>query len=533
MQNLGESNRTRWAVQVALITGLALLFLAALLWGLQGVTPARADPGTLYVDGATGSDDSDCSSAADPCETIGYALGEADGGDEILVAEGTYTETLDISYDDLTLKGGYEAAGWTRDIAAHTTIIDADGADASVIGMHGVSGVTVEGFTVQGANYTSGVGGGLSIIAATSVVSGTVVRDNAAGMEGGGGIWIEEGGGAAELSLINSELLHNEAGEGGGLAGSGLVTLDNVSVISNAALSGGGGGLSGGGPIILEDVQVVGNTAQGSGGGINADKVTITNSAIVSNTAGGDGGGIHASEAHIVASEIIGNVADGASGAHGGGMWVDSVLHLRESVVSDNRAVAPDTSGGSGVAASRADVTIAGTRISDNKMGRSAVALYESVFTVTNSLIVNNDGDGIQGDDIPESGTLMNVSVAGNGGKGIRLTVDDVRITNSILWGNGDWDVAGDGTYTITYSDVGTGDTTGTGNISADPLFVDAVNGDYHLQARSPCIDAGTLVGAPTHDIEGTPRDAMPDMGAYEWTRFRIFLPLALRDFGP
>jgi hypothetical protein len=27
------------------------------------------------------------------------------------------------------------------------------------------------------------------------------------------------------------------------------------------------------------------------------------------------------------------------------------------------------------------------------------------------------------------------------------------------------------------------------------------------------------------YDIEGTPRDARPDMGAYEWTGFSIFLP--------
>ena len=69
-----------------------------------------------------------------------------------------------------------------------------------------------------------------------------------------------------------------------------------------------------------------------------------------------------------------------------------------------------------------------------------------------------------------------------------------------------------------------------TGNISADPRFVDAANGDYHLGVGSPCVDKGTLIGAPTHDIEGTPRDAAPDMGAYEWTGFRIFLPLALRN---
>jgi hypothetical protein len=40
-------------------------------------------------------------------------------------------------------------------------------------------------------------------------------------------------------------------------------------------------------------------------------------------------------------------------------------------------------------------------------------------------------------------------------------------------------------------------------------------------------------VGAPAADIKGTPRDVTPDMGAYEWTAFRIFLPLAVKTFGP
>jgi hypothetical protein len=48
-------------------------------------------------------------------------------------------------------------------------------------------------------------------------------------------------------------------------------------------------------------------------------------------------------------------------------------------------------------------------------------------------------------------------------------------------------------------------------------MFVDPDNGDYHLQGGSPCIDAGTPVGAPADDIEGNPRDdGYPDMGAYE-----------------
>jgi hypothetical protein len=63
----------------------------------------------------------------------------------------------------------------------------------------------------------------------------------------------------------------------------------------------------------------------------------------------------------------------------------------------------------------------------------------------------------------------------------------------------------------------------GTGNLDADPLFVDAEDGDLKLQDYSPAIDNGTNTGCPDDDIEGTERpqrgtsgDEVCDMGAYE-----------------
>lgn len=71
----------------------------------------------------------------------------------------------------------------------------------------------------------------------------------------------------------------------------------------------------------------------------------------------------------------------------------------------------------------------------------------------------------------------------------------------------------------------GTADKTGTaGNISVDPFFIDLPGGDYHLEIGSPAIDAGSALGAPAVDFDGTARpldgdgDATPtmDIGAFE-----------------
>jgi len=60
----------------------------------------------------------------------------------------------------------------------------------------------------------------------------------------------------------------------------------------------------------------------------------------------------------------------------------------------------------------------------------------------------------------------------------------------------------------IDYSDVFDETWAGTGNINADPLFVDRSNHDYRLQAESPCIDAGD----PASDLD--PDGTRADMGA-------------------
>jgi hypothetical protein len=53
------------------------------------------------------------------------------------------------------------------------------------------------------------------------------------------------------------------------------------------------------------------------------------------------------------------------------------------------------------------------------------------------------------------------------------------------------------------------------GAVRADPQMVHPANGDFHLQASSPCIDAGVNVGL-IQDYAGSSIVGLPD-SAYEY----------------
>lgn len=87
--------------------------------------------------------------------------------------------------------------------------------------------------------------------------------------------------------------------------------------------------------------------------------------------------------------------------------------------------------------------------------------------------------------------------------------------TNCIVWGNTPNQLLN--VVNVTYSNV-EGGIAGTGNVNADPLFVDGATDDLHLQAQSPCVNTGTNV-VTLIDFEGDSRTASiaPDMGADEF----------------
>lgn len=95
----------------------------------------------------------------------------------------------------------------------------------------------------------------------------------------------------------------------------------------------------------------------------------------------------------------------------------------------------------------------------------------------------------------------------------------DISMTNTIVWGNDDYDLKfnGFGDSVIIKAkrcDIGNTDfisyvllDIAADCINEDPQFVDAANGNLALKASSPCIDAGLPVGLASED-------AVPDIGA-------------------
>jgi hypothetical protein len=157
--------------------------------------------------------------------------------------------------------------------------------------------------------------------------------------------------------------------------------------------------------------------------------------------------------------------------------------------------------------------------------------------TVFNTLIISNTawGDGA------DSSTLYNCILIGNGNPASAYNVGAFGSTlyNCTLSGNALAAAASSKLYNcIAYYSTGTGGanydptctfnyccttpmpTNGVGNITNAPLFVSPDTLDFHLQATSPCIDAGNNTYALTStDFDGNPRifnDAI-DMGAYEY----------------
>jgi hypothetical protein len=107
----------------------------------------------------------------------------------------------------------------------------------------------------------------------------------------------------------------------------------------------------------------------------------------------------------------------------------------------------------------------------------------------------------------------------------------NTTVENNIVWATAGSDaIANYGTGTVCSYNLGDktmqNEGRGTGSFSHNlvgssynPLFVDPLAANFHLQAGSPAIDAGTMIALVAMDFDGIPRPqgAAYDIGAYEY----------------
>ncbi len=316
--------------------------------------------------------------------------------------------------------------------------------------------------------------------------------------------------------------------------------------------------------LVLSGMTVTGGQADRSGGGLALSGCTavLDDCRVVNNhvwrSAWVNGGGIYATGSDLVFKNgmIVSNSVyfDGAANNGGGGIYTDWRLRVLNSTIAGNEVDKRHTA----FSARGGGVFLRDAGGSGADGNRGSRFYFPGVHVLLrNVLVAHNVGGNNKYPDViiggglhlSDKATLENVTVVDNNEWGI---VNVGSVNNAIVWGNEKGEIATTISVTdVSHSNIGTGgypadEPDEDGNISADPLFVDALTGNYRLQTRygrrnpetdnwihdaqtSPCIDAGTNLDWHDGgvDLDGAPRlqrgryetvGLVVDMGAYEQT---------------
>jgi hypothetical protein len=326
----------------------------------------------------------------------------------------------------------------------------------------------------------------------TSVVANTVIDGR-----GSGPVIAFAGSEDETCILAGFTICNGNAEDGGGVMGRGTgATIERSVITSNSASNTGGGLWECDGTI--RDNRISENSANGKGGALAFCDGAIQNDLITGNWARQHGGGLYECNGIIKNDVIIQNSSSGSAGA----------MFLCRGTIMYNRItanMAAENAGGLG----DCEGMIHGNVISGNTAGQCGGGMHKCKGEINNNSLLGN--------------------IAGNTGGGLYYCHNGV-VRNCIVWGNSPNDM--EVPYScgrmlgLPPSHCCVGGWTGEGeaNITADPAFLDAGNGDVRLLPGSPCIDAGfNSPDLPEFDIAGMHRimfggkSLTVDMGAYEF----------------
>ena len=503
--------------------GLILLILLAL-------TGVNAKAATYYATAAGGSD-TNAGTRDHPFATVqkGIDVAAPSGDTVVLMQEGNDIFQENVIWMNKSLHLISEGF--------YPPLIDGGQRGACLTLINVPSTARIDGITFQNEDtkdpdpYASHTG--LVNTNSSPTITNCDFSDNSAGYEGGGMSNTDSSPIVTNCTFTNND---------GGYSGGGMFNDHSSPIVTGCAFSGnqayGGGPAVGGGGMgnVNNSAPVVTNCAfsgngANQGGAVynNNSSPTVTHCAFTNNSASFNGGGV----CNDNSAPVVTNCAFSGNQAHGnmgGGMY--------------NRASSPLVTGcsftgntasfGGGMANlyNSAPVLI-NCPFSGNSAGTSGGGMdnsESSTATVTNCIFSGNraaEGGGMDNDN-GGAAYMVNCTFTGNaatdsgGGLYNGFGSGFPAITNCIFYGDtGNQEIYGvsRSVTTATYSDI-QGGYAGTGNINADPLFVNPTSGNYRLQLTSPCIDKGsaTAPNLPATDLVGEVRilGSAPDMGAYE-----------------
>ena len=377
----------------------------------------------------------------------------------------------------------------------------------------------------------------------------------------GGAVWFRGQGSqnGKPATLRHCTIVGSSAdGNGGGLLVHGGGRVEYCTIRGNAAGGGGGGGnhattsnyslnVTGWGNVtddrdwyypVLIGCEISGNTSGSNGGGFRTFNCALFRDCTFADNfaGGGEGGGAQFSYGgvRVEGCAFARNSCKGTAG-YGSAMILPSAgVLITNCTVCANGAAYGCLYAGDGA------VTVVNSVFSNN----SARALWVNTGLVRQCLVTGNtEGIGsFQGSANPL--VVENCTVAGNSGtavidNGAKTAASDIRVFNSILWGNGATvalQAPEDGMKSISLHDCDLGaDARASEYVVFDnctkfnPGFRDAAGGDYTLWAGSRARDKAVRLdwmSAAARDLAGNPRlvdrngiasdAALPDLGCFE-----------------
>ena len=472
--------------------------------------------------------------------TIQAGIDMAMDGDTVLVAPGTYVETIDLSGKAITLKGSnatIDAAG----LGTAITIASGEGPDTVVQGFTIVNGA---GSDVHADGTTHG--GAIVIVGTSPTIADCIHNDNQAGT--GGAIYIENGSPLLDHCTFNANHAVGPIALGGAIHAIGSeVTLNNCGFFLNRAdveFNGSGGAIAAeeGTTLVMDECHLHGNVARVHGGAVYCQMSDLTiiatpfhvNEAML-------GGAISCLNGpyHLVDCLIYGSTSIGLGGAI-------NAQHADALIEGCDIAANHAGSGGGALFAYASDTVVRGTTFTGNIADDSggAISALEGTGDYANCLFIDNAAELVGGAmlNLQVATTISNCTYWSNhsddtGGAIYDHVISTTDIVNTIFRGNTPEQLSGaeGAVTTATWSNI-EGGYAGEGNIDSDPLFVDpddAKAPDFSLSPGSPSADAGSNDGVPegvTTDVAGLARFAddpdaadtgqgeapIVDMGAHE-----------------